>query len=117
RAGSPRREPRRGAEQLGPARYLWHRAPAAFRVRVWQITSRGGDPRIGRPLPQGARVAYAPRVAYPLRSAQARSGRNASGALRRQLAVDLHRLARRPQGPFPTAPRARGGGEGGEGRG
>jgi hypothetical protein len=20
---------------------LWHRAPAAFRVRVWQITSRG----------------------------------------------------------------------------
>ncbi len=33
-------------------------APAAFRVRVWQIESRGRGPRTGRPPPEGANVGY-----------------------------------------------------------
>src|SRR5229473_3429892 len=33
-------------------------APAAFRVRVWHITSRGWDPWTERPLPEVVRVAY-----------------------------------------------------------
>jgi hypothetical protein len=33
-------------------------APAAFRVRVWQITSWGRGPRGGQPLPEGPSVAY-----------------------------------------------------------
>src|SRR5882672_11710050 len=37
---------------------LWHRAPAAFRVRVWHISSRGWDPWTERPLPEVVRVAY-----------------------------------------------------------
>jgi hypothetical protein len=36
---------------------LWQRAPAAFRVRVWQITSWGRGPRGGRSPPEGANVA------------------------------------------------------------
>jgi len=36
-------------------------SPAAFRVRVWQITSRGWDPWTERPLPEVVRVAYPPR--------------------------------------------------------
>jgi hypothetical protein len=35
-------------------------APAAFRVRVWHITSRGWDPWTERPLPEVVRVAYPP---------------------------------------------------------
>ena len=34
-------------------------APRAASVRVWQVTSRCRDPRIGRPPPEGARVAHA----------------------------------------------------------
>jgi hypothetical protein len=33
-------------------------APAAVRVRVWQVMSRGSDPGTVRPLPEGVRVAY-----------------------------------------------------------
>jgi hypothetical protein len=36
-------------------------APAAFRVRVWHLMSRGWGPRPGCPPPEGASVAYAPR--------------------------------------------------------
>jgi hypothetical protein len=38
---------------------LWHRPPAAFRVRVWQITSGGRRPSGRRPPPQRANGAYA----------------------------------------------------------
>ena len=41
-------------------------APAAFRVRVWQITSWGREPRWGRPLPEGIDVGYPP-LDLPLR--------------------------------------------------
>jgi hypothetical protein len=33
-------------------------APAAFRVRVWEVMSRGWDPWTERPLPEVVRVAY-----------------------------------------------------------
>src|SRR6266404_8666725 len=33
-------------------------APAAFRVRVWHLRSRGWDPWTERPLPEGVRVVY-----------------------------------------------------------
>jgi hypothetical protein len=36
-------------------------APAAFRVRVWQITSWGRGPRGRQPLPEGPSVGYPPR--------------------------------------------------------
>jgi hypothetical protein len=39
---------------------LWHPAPAAFRVRVWAIMSRGRGPRRGCPPPEGVDVAYPP---------------------------------------------------------
>jgi hypothetical protein len=35
-------------------------APAAFRGRVWHITSRGWDRWTERPLPEVVRVAYPP---------------------------------------------------------
>src|SRR5215470_5310520 len=34
--------------------------PAVFRVRVWQITSRGRGQEGGRPLPEGAKVCLSP---------------------------------------------------------
>jgi hypothetical protein len=33
-------------------------APAAFRVRVWAVMSRGRGPRVGCPPPEGVDVAY-----------------------------------------------------------
>ena len=38
--------------------WLWHRAPGAPGVRVWQIMSRGREPRGGRPPPVRANVSY-----------------------------------------------------------
>jgi len=35
-------------------------APAAFRVRVWAVMSRGRGPRVGCPPPEGVDVAYPP---------------------------------------------------------
>jgi hypothetical protein len=37
---------------------LWHRAPGAASVGVWQVMSRGRDPSQGRPPPEGVHVAY-----------------------------------------------------------
>ena len=34
-------------------------APAAFRVRVWEVMSRGRGPRGGRAVPEGVHVDYA----------------------------------------------------------
>ena len=41
-----------------PLRDLWHRAPVAFRVRVWHLMSRGRGLSTERPLPEGVRVVY-----------------------------------------------------------
>src|SRR5262249_30764500 len=43
-------------------------APAAFRVRVWQITSGSRRPLAGRPRRARANVAYAPRAGPRCRS-------------------------------------------------
>jgi len=37
---------------------LRQRAPGAFRIRVWQITSWGRAPRGGQPPPESAYVGY-----------------------------------------------------------
>jgi len=65
-------------------------APGAASVRVWQVVSRGRDPRPGRPSPEGVHVAY-PHVGRDDPAFRASPSRRPPGPLR-----PYHRAARAP---------------------
>jgi hypothetical protein len=76
---------------------LWHRAPAAFRVRVWAVTSRGCGPRVGCPPPESVDL----RHDDPDTGSGIRAGPDCPGRRRR--------LLFRPRRPARPGCRSRGG--------